>query len=138
MWPEKKNKKKFKKENVARNILKRQNTSTKETKLFSLLAFLNSYMPDTTISLSQCEKLLGITNEKPFCRTENLEDKIGTNCTIRIKIGMWEVLCNMYYSPFECHLLTGRTEDKLSFGLKSYYAGYANRKCALRYGYRKK
>lgn len=52
MWPEKKNKKKFKKENVARNILKRQNTSTKETKLFSLLAFLNSYMPDTTISLS--------------------------------------------------------------------------------------
>ena len=40
---------------------------------------------------------------------------------------MWEVLCSVFYSPFECHLLTGSAEDKLSFGLKSNYAGYANR-----------
>ncbi|KAG8521673.1 Sterile alpha motif domain-containing protein 9 [Galemys pyrenaicus] len=72
-------------ENVVRNILKGQNISTKEAKLFSFLALLNSYVPDTTISLSQCETFLGITNKKAFWGTEKLEDKMGTYSTILIR-----------------------------------------------------
>ncbi|XP_073665811.1 sterile alpha motif domain-containing protein 9 isoform X1 [Tursiops truncatus] len=81
-------------ENVVRNILKGQNTSTKEAKLFSFLALLNSYVPDTTISLSQCEKFLGITNKKAFWGTEKLEDKMGTYSTILIKTEVVE--CGNY------------------------------------------
>ncbi|KAF3819118.1 hypothetical protein GH733_013268, partial [Mirounga leonina] len=39
-------------------------------------------------SIEVCEKVLGITNKKVFWGTEKLEDKIGTNSTIRIKIGI--------------------------------------------------
>ncbi|XP_061054544.1 sterile alpha motif domain-containing protein 9 [Eubalaena glacialis] len=81
-------------ENVVRNILKGQNISTKEAKLFSFLALLNSYVPDTTISLSQCEKFLGITNKKAFWGTEKLEDKMGTYSTILIKTEVVE--CGSY------------------------------------------
>ncbi|KAM5255478.1 sterile alpha motif domain-containing protein 9 [Ctenodactylus gundi] len=72
-------------EKVIRNILKGQDISTKEAKLFSFLALLNSYVPDTTISLSQCEKYLGISNKKAFWGTEKFEDKMGTYFTILIK-----------------------------------------------------
>ncbi|ELW56939.1 sterile alpha motif domain-containing protein 9 [Tupaia chinensis] len=81
-------------ENVVRNILKGQNISTKEGKLFSFLALLNSYVPDTTISLSQCEKFLGIANKKAFWGTEKLEDKMGTYSTILIKTEVVE--CGNY------------------------------------------
>lgn len=72
-------------EKVVRNILKGQNKSTKEAKLFSFLALLNSYVAGTTISMSQCEKYLGIANKKAFWGTEKLEDKMGTYSTLLIK-----------------------------------------------------
>lgn len=72
-------------ENVVRNILKGQNIATKEAKLFSFLALLNSYVPDTTISLSQCERFLGISNKKAYWGTEKFEDKMGTYSSILIK-----------------------------------------------------
>ncbi|XP_020016740.2 sterile alpha motif domain-containing protein 9 [Castor canadensis] len=81
-------------EKVVRNILKGQNVFTKEAKLFSFLALLNSYVPDTTISLSQCEKYLGIANKKAFWGTEKLEDKMGTYSTILIKTEVEE--CGKY------------------------------------------
>lgn len=80
--------------NVVRNILKGQNISTKEAKLFSFLALLNSYVPDTTISLSQCENFLGITNKKVFWGPEKLEDKMGTYSTILIRTEVVE--CGKY------------------------------------------
>ncbi|XP_005388082.1 PREDICTED: sterile alpha motif domain-containing protein 9 [Chinchilla lanigera] len=81
-------------EKVVRNILKGQNKSTKEAKLFSFLALLNSYVPGTTISLSQCENYLGIANKKAFWGTEKLEDKMGTYSTILIKTEVVE--CGIY------------------------------------------
>lgn len=81
-------------ENVVRNILKGQNISTKEAKLFSFLALLNSYVPDTTISLSQCEKFLGISNKKAYWGIEKLEDKMGTFSTILIRTEVEE--CGRY------------------------------------------
>ncbi|XP_062957119.1 sterile alpha motif domain-containing protein 9 [Cynocephalus volans] len=81
-------------ENVVRNILKGQNISTKEAKLFSFLALLNSYVPDTTISLSQCEKFLGIGNKTAYWGKEKLEDKMGTYSTILIKTEVTE--CGKY------------------------------------------
>ncbi|CAK6434548.1 unnamed protein product [Pipistrellus nathusii] len=81
-------------ENVVRNILKGQNISTKEAKLFSFLALLNSYVPDTTISLSQCEKFLGITSKKAYWGTEKFEDKMGTYSIILIKTEVIE--CGKY------------------------------------------
>ncbi|XP_054420471.1 sterile alpha motif domain-containing protein 9 [Pteronotus mesoamericanus] len=81
-------------ENVVRNILKGQNISTKEAKLFSFLALLNSYVPDTTISLSQCEKFLGIKDKKAFWGTEKFEDKMGTYSIILIKTEVME--CGNY------------------------------------------
>ncbi|KAL1764660.1 sterile alpha motif domain-containing protein 9 [Sigmodon hispidus] len=72
-------------ENVVKNILKGQNVATKEAKLFAFLALLNAYVPDTTISLSQCEYFLGISNKKAFWGTEKFEDKMGTYSTILIR-----------------------------------------------------
>ncbi|XP_042540450.1 sterile alpha motif domain-containing protein 9 [Dipodomys spectabilis] len=80
---------------VVRNILKGQNISTKEAKLFSFLAILNSYVPDTTISLSQCEDYLGIANKKAFWGPEKFEDKMGTYSTILIKTEVIE--CGKYW-----------------------------------------
>ncbi|XP_019483139.1 PREDICTED: sterile alpha motif domain-containing protein 9 [Hipposideros armiger] len=90
-------------ENVVRNILKGQNISTKEAKLFSFLALLNSYVPDTTISLSQCENFLGIANKKAFWGTEKLEDKMGTYSTILIKTEVIE--CGKYWGVRIIHPL---------------------------------
>ncbi|XP_076979978.1 sterile alpha motif domain-containing protein 9 isoform X2 [Tamandua tetradactyla] len=81
-------------ENVVRNILKGQNISTKEAKLFSFLALLNSYVPNSTISLSQCEKFLGIANKRAFWGAESLEDRMGTYSTILIKTEVEE--CGKY------------------------------------------
>lgn len=81
-------------ENVVRNILKGQNIATKEAKLFAFLALLNAYVPDTTISLSQCEYFLGISNKKAFWGTEKFEDKMGTYSTILIKSEVIE--CGSY------------------------------------------
>lgn len=81
-------------ENVVRNILKGQNVTTKEAKLFAFLALLNAFVPDTTISLSQCELFLGISNKKAYWGTEKFEDKMGTYSTILIKSEVIE--CGSY------------------------------------------
>ncbi|XP_012373928.2 sterile alpha motif domain-containing protein 9 [Dasypus novemcinctus] len=81
-------------ENVVRNILKGQNIFTKEAKLFSFLALLNSYVPNTTISLSQCENFLGIANKRAFWGIEKLEERMGTYSTILIKTEVEE--CGKY------------------------------------------
>ncbi|XP_008062458.2 sterile alpha motif domain-containing protein 9 [Carlito syrichta] len=72
-------------ENVVRNILKGQSISTNQAKLFSFLALLNSYVPDTIISLEHCENYLGIGNKKTFWGPEKFEDKMGTYSTLLIK-----------------------------------------------------
>lgn len=105
-------------QNVVKNILKGQIISTKEAKLFSFLALLNSYVPDTTISLSQCEKFLGITPKKAFWGTEKLEDKMGTYSTILIKTEVVE--CGKYCGVRIIHpLIATRSleELKISYDL---------------------
>ncbi|KAM5158343.1 uncharacterized protein ACMZJ9_009635 [Mantella aurantiaca] len=64
-------------ENVARNILKGLNTASKEAQLISILALLNKYMNDSTISLSMCEEFLGITAKKCYWDPESIEEKLG-------------------------------------------------------------
>ncbi|XP_045041219.1 sterile alpha motif domain-containing protein 9 [Desmodus rotundus] len=99
-------------ENVVRNILKGQNISTKEAKLFSFLALLNSYVPHTTISLSQCERFLGITAKKAFWGTEKFEDKMGTYSTILIKTEVVE--CGKYSGVRIIHpLIATRSLEEL-------------------------
>ncbi|XP_048195986.1 sterile alpha motif domain-containing protein 9 [Perognathus longimembris pacificus] len=88
---------------VVKNILKGQNISTKEAKLFSFLAILNSYVPDTTISLSQCEDYLGIANKKAFWGPEKFEDKMGTYSTILIKTEV--IKCGQYWGVRISHPL---------------------------------
>lgn len=105
-------------ENVVRNILKGQNVTTKEAKLFAFLALLNTYVPDTTISLSQCEHFLGISNKKAFWGTEKFEDKMGTYSTILIKSEVIE--CGSYYGVRIIHheIATASLEElKRSYNL---------------------
>ncbi|XP_007938002.1 sterile alpha motif domain-containing protein 9-like [Orycteropus afer afer] len=71
--------------NVVRNILKGQTVGSKETQLISFLALLNSYVTDSTISVSQCEMFLGITFTRTPWEPETLEDKMGTCSTLLIK-----------------------------------------------------
>ncbi|KAM6152881.1 sterile alpha motif domain-containing protein 9-like [Erethizon dorsatum] len=71
-------------ENVVRNILKEQNVDSKEAQLISFLALLNSYVTDSTISLSQCEIFLGIIYTSTPWKPESLEDKMGTYYTLLI------------------------------------------------------
>nr|XP_033787021.1 LOW QUALITY PROTEIN: sterile alpha motif domain-containing protein 9-like [Geotrypetes seraphini] len=72
-------------ENVVRNILKGLISTSKQAQLISFLALLNSFVKDSTISVSQCEEFLGITAKKAFWGKENLEDKMGTYSTIIIR-----------------------------------------------------
>lgn len=71
-------------ENVVRNILKEQNINSKEAQLISFLALLNSYVTDSTISLSQCEIFLGIIYTSVPWKPESLEDRMGTYYTLLI------------------------------------------------------
>ncbi|XP_076979952.1 sterile alpha motif domain-containing protein 9-like [Tamandua tetradactyla] len=72
-------------ENVVRNILKGLNISSKEAQLISFLALLNSYVTNSTISVSQCEIFLGIIYNKTPWEPERLEDKMGTYSTLLLK-----------------------------------------------------
>ncbi|XP_048195987.1 sterile alpha motif domain-containing protein 9-like [Perognathus longimembris pacificus] len=72
-------------ENVVRNILKEQNADSKEAELISFLALLNSYVTDSTISLSQCEIFLGLTYTSTPWKPESLEDRMGTYSTLLIR-----------------------------------------------------
>ncbi|KAM6201487.1 sterile alpha motif domain-containing protein 9-like [Rhynchocyon petersi] len=72
-------------ENVVKNILKGYDVDSREGKLISFLALLNSFVTDSTISMSQCELYLGITHTKTPWEPETLEDKMGTYSTLIIK-----------------------------------------------------
>ncbi|XP_053266394.1 sterile alpha motif domain-containing protein 9-like [Podarcis raffonei] len=67
-------------ENVVKNTLKGLDVSSKQAQLISFLALLNSYVTESTISVSQCEEFLGISTKKAYWGTENLDDKMG-NCS---------------------------------------------------------
>ncbi|XP_006834358.1 PREDICTED: sterile alpha motif domain-containing protein 9-like isoform X2 [Chrysochloris asiatica] len=71
--------------NVVRNIFKGQNVDNKEAKLISYLALLNAFVTDSTISLSNCERFLGITCIKAPGVLETLESKMGAYSTLLIK-----------------------------------------------------
>ncbi|XP_075414520.1 sterile alpha motif domain-containing protein 9-like [Tenrec ecaudatus] len=73
-------------EKVVKNILKGQTVPSKEATLISFLALLNSYVIDSTISMSKCEQFLGIacTRRVPWA-LDTLEDKMGTYWTLLIK-----------------------------------------------------
>ncbi|XP_068942246.1 sterile alpha motif domain-containing protein 9-like [Petaurus breviceps papuanus] len=77
-------------ENVVRNILKGLKIDSKEAKLISFLALLNSYVTNSIISVSQCEEFLGIANKRAFWGTECLEDKMGNYSTILIQMEVEE------------------------------------------------
>ncbi|XP_040328613.1 sterile alpha motif domain-containing protein 9-like [Herpailurus yagouaroundi] len=71
-------------EKVVKNILKGQNVDSKEAQLISFLALLNSYVTDSTISVSQCEIFLGIIYTSIPWEPESLEDKMGAYSTLLI------------------------------------------------------
>lgn len=64
-------------ENVVRNVLKGLNNASKESQLISILALLNKYVNDSTISVSMCEEFLGITARQTFWGPESIEEKLG-------------------------------------------------------------
>ncbi|KAM8979959.1 sterile alpha motif domain-containing protein 9-like [Sarcophilus harrisii] len=72
-------------EKVVKNILQGLKIHSKEAQLISFLALLNSYITNSIISVSQCEKFLGIANKKAFWGDECLEDKMGTYSTLLIQ-----------------------------------------------------
>lgn len=71
-------------ENVVRNILKEQNIHSKQAQLLSFLALLNTYVTDSTISVSQCEMFLGLTYTSKHQKPESVEDNMGTYSTLLI------------------------------------------------------
>ncbi|XP_062982747.1 sterile alpha motif domain-containing protein 9-like [Elgaria multicarinata webbii] len=77
-------------EKVVKNTLKGFNVTSKQAQLISFLALLNSYVTESTISVSQCEEFLGISTKKAFWGTENLDDKMGNCSNIIIQTEMQE------------------------------------------------
>ncbi|KAG9466216.1 hypothetical protein GDO78_017006 [Eleutherodactylus coqui] len=72
-------------EKIVRNTLKGLNNASKTTYLISILALLNKYVIDSTISASKCEEFLGITPKKTYWHQESIEDTIGSYSTILIR-----------------------------------------------------
>ncbi|XP_068942244.1 sterile alpha motif domain-containing protein 9-like [Petaurus breviceps papuanus] len=72
-------------ENVVKHILKGLNVDSKEGRLISFLSLLNSYISDSDISVVQCEKFLGLTNQREDWSRRYLEDKMGSYSTILIR-----------------------------------------------------
>lgn len=85
-------------ENVVGNILKGQDIYSKKTQLISFLALLNSYVTDSAISVSQCEKFLGVAQIKILETCEprrhwkpaSLEEEMGTYSTLLINTEVTE------------------------------------------------
>nr|XP_056713795.1 sterile alpha motif domain-containing protein 9-like [Euleptes europaea] len=67
-------------EKVVKNTLKGLDIKSKQAELISFLALLNSYVTESTISVSQCEEFLGISTKNTYWGRESLEDKMG-NCS---------------------------------------------------------
>ncbi|XP_068094566.1 sterile alpha motif domain-containing protein 9-like [Hyperolius riggenbachi] len=72
-------------ENVVRNILKGLNNASKQANLISVLALLNKYVKDSTISASMCEEFLGITAKKTYWGHESIEDTMGAYFNIILR-----------------------------------------------------
>ncbi|XP_042327286.1 sterile alpha motif domain-containing protein 9-like [Sceloporus undulatus] len=77
-------------ENVVKNTLKGLNVTSKQAQLISFLALLNSYVTESTISVSQCEEFLGISTKKTYWGPENLDDKMGNCSNIIIQMEVQE------------------------------------------------
>lgn len=75
---------------MVRNTLKGLNKESKEAQLISYLALLNSYVKDSTISLSQCEEFLGVNAKKSFWGHESVEDKMDPYSCILICVEVEE------------------------------------------------
>ncbi|XP_036038795.1 sterile alpha motif domain-containing protein 9-like [Onychomys torridus] len=74
-------------ENVVKNTLKDLDTHSRKAQLISYLALLNSYVTDSTISVSQCEIFLGtsITFTRKDEKPKSVEDNMGTYSTLLIR-----------------------------------------------------
>ncbi|KAJ7322322.1 hypothetical protein JRQ81_018609 [Phrynocephalus forsythii] len=77
-------------EKVVKNTLKGLNITSKQAQLISFLALLNSYVTESTISVSQCEEFLGISTKKAYWGKEELDDKMGNCSNIIIKTEVQE------------------------------------------------
>uniref|UniRef100_A0A8C8SJ89 SAM domain-containing protein n=1 Tax=Pelusios castaneus TaxID=367368 RepID=A0A8C8SJ89_9SAUR len=69
--------------NVVKNTLKGLDINSKQAQLISFLAILNSYVTESTISVSQCEDFFGITSK--YWGKESLENKMGICSNILIQ-----------------------------------------------------
>lgn len=67
---------------LVNNILKDLDVGSKQGRLLGFLALLNTYVPDSYMSLSLCEELMEIRN--PLWRKETLEDKMNPYSTLLI------------------------------------------------------
>ncbi|XP_057645554.1 sterile alpha motif domain-containing protein 9-like [Chionomys nivalis] len=72
-------------QNVVKNTLKDLDPHSKKAQLISYLALLNSYIKDSTISVSQCEIFLGITYTNKHGKPETVENNMGTYSTLLIR-----------------------------------------------------
>ncbi|XP_078277462.1 sterile alpha motif domain-containing protein 9-like [Rhinoraja longicauda] len=72
-------------ENVVHNILKDLDVASKQAQLISFLALLNSYVKDSSISVSKCEAFLEFGQVKnTFWGPQKFEDVIGIYFTLLI------------------------------------------------------
>lgn len=93
-------------ENVVKNTLKGLDVTSKQAQLISFLALLNSYVTESTISVSQCEDFLGISTKKAFWGKENLDDKMGNCANLIIQTEMHE--CGRYKGVRISHSLIAK------------------------------
>ncbi|XP_038653285.1 sterile alpha motif domain-containing protein 9-like [Scyliorhinus canicula] len=78
-------------EDVVRNSLKDFNMATKQGQLISILALLNWYVKDSSVSVSKCEEFLGLGQVKTsFWGPEKFEDVMDTYCNLLIRIEVEE------------------------------------------------
>ncbi|XP_078095216.1 sterile alpha motif domain-containing protein 9-like [Mustelus asterias] len=78
-------------EKVVCNSLKDLNIVTKQGQLISILALLNWYVKDSSISVSKCEEFLGLGQVKTsFWGPEKFEDVMGTYCNLLIRVEVEE------------------------------------------------
>ncbi|XP_060103678.1 sterile alpha motif domain-containing protein 9-like [Heteronotia binoei] len=93
-------------DNVVKNTLKGLDITSKQAQLISFLALLNSYVTESTISVSQCEEFLGISTKKAYWGRESLEDKMGNCSNIIIQTEVQE--CGRYKGVRISHSLIAK------------------------------
>ncbi|XP_040597137.1 sterile alpha motif domain-containing protein 9-like [Mesocricetus auratus] len=105
-------------QNVVKNTLKDLDTHSRKAQLISYLALLNSYVTDSTISVSQCEIFLGLTYTSKKKTPESVEDNMGTYSTLVIRTEVLE--CGRYYGIRIIHPLIAThclKELEMSYGM---------------------